>query len=499
MKTTHKSLAITVLSLILLTVSCTPFEELTDDPNSATTVPPSLLLSGILRNLAQEDGPWSEAQRDNQFWVISFDYYGDQDYNWGAIDFKYDVLANVEALEEEAAELDSKNKYGAMAKFLKAYYFDYMSKRVGDIPLTEALQGVGEGSIEKPAYDSQKKVYEHILALLEEANTQMALARTEVGTGRLEGDPLLNGDLEKWQKVINSFHLRVLIGLSERATEIDVPSRFQKILNDPAKYPLMESNEDNLQRVYGNEQNNFYVLNPGNFGFNRNRNIMGATYLDLLKERNDHRIFVVADPAPEFYDPNKPEDFSAYIGANTGDEQGPIQVASDNGQLSYPNEERYYDDYSGEPYIILGYPEQEFTIAEAINRGWISADATAHYRNGIEASMLFYNIPETEIENYLSQDMISYKGDNGEGFKQILTQKYIAFFNNSGREAYFNYRRTGIPNFDVGPSNNNGGQIPLRWKYPQSEFQNNEANVNQALSDQFGGTDDINGVMWLIE
>ena len=77
----------------------------------------------------------------------------------------------------------------------------------------------------------------------------------------------------------------------------------------------------------------FYVFNPGNFGFNRNRNIMGATYLDLLKQRNDPRIYIVADPAPAFFDPADPLNLDAYRGAATGAEQGPLQVLSDNGEL----------------------------------------------------------------------------------------------------------------------------------------------------------------------
>ena len=112
--------------------------------------------------------------------------------------------------------------------------------------------------------------------------------------------------------------------------------------------------------------------------------------------------------------------------------------------------------------------------------------------------MEFYGVAEADVNTFLANTEVAYKGDNADGLEQILTQKYIAFFNNSGHEAYFDYRRTGVPTFDVGPANKNGA-IPLRWKYPVSEFQNNEENVNQALSAQYGGTDDINAVMWLLK
>ena len=259
----QKGKGILLLLMAMIFNSCTNFEDLADNPNRATSVPPSMLLSGVISDLIS-DGSWSSTQRDNQFWAISFDYYGSQDYQWGAAGFKYNVLANVVAMEKEAQSLDSKNIYEGIGKFFKAYYFDNMTKRLGDIPMTEALKATA--NIEKPKYDSQKEVYEQVLIYLEDANAQIALARTQVGIAPLQGDPLFKGNLIKWQKSVNAFHLRVLMSLSSRSTEMNVAARIKAILDNPAKYPLMTGLEDNMARQYGNEQNNYYPLNPSNFG-----------------------------------------------------------------------------------------------------------------------------------------------------------------------------------------------------------------------------------------
>lgn len=486
-----------LLSVLLVVFSCTPFGDLTDDPNKATSVPPSQLLSeslNVMNNIGDE-GAWEEPQRDNQFWAISFDYYGDQDYNWGETAYRYKTLSNVVAMEKEAKGLDNQDKYEAIAKFLKAYFYDYMTKRVGDIPLSESLNS----TITQPKYDSQKEVYLAILDLLEAANDQITTAKAQVGTSAILGDFLYQGDLNKWQKAINVFHLRVLMSLSARNTEMNVASKINTILTNPSKYPLFAGNEDSMKRTFADEQGNRYELNPSNYGFNRNRNIIGATYLDLLKANNDPRIYIVADPAPFYYNSADPLNLNAYIGAKTGDEQGQMQVDSDAGKYSYPNEARYYSNFIGEPYTQIGYPEQEFIIAEAINRGWTAGNAATHYINGITKSMEFYGVTQANIAAFLLNANVVYKGDNASGLTQILTQKYIAFFNNSGMEAYFEYRRTGIPTFDIGPANKNGGKIPLRWKYPTTEFENNATNVKAALSSQYGGSDDINAKMWLIK
>jgi hypothetical protein len=501
MKRIYNYKSLVIIAILLIVSSCTNFDELADDPNRATSVPPSMLLTEVLRvvNNVEDEGPWSSAQRDNQFWAISFDYYGDQDYDWGSAPLRYTTLSNVKAMEKEAEKFDTKNKYGALAKFFNAYFLDYMSKRMGDIPMSESLKALSETAITQPVYDNQKDVYIEILKLLEAANTQITLAKQEVGTGAIKGDFFFDGDLDKWQKTINAFHLRVLISLSKKNSEINVANQFSEIISNPSKYPLMTGMSDNMIRNFSDEKGNNYMLNPSNYGFNRNRNIMGATYLNILKGNNDPRIYKVADPAAYYFKANDPLNLSAYIGAKTGDEQGSMQVASDEGKLSYPSKERYYSTYKGEGYVLIGYAEQQFGIAEAINRGWINGDAAKYYQEGIEASMQFYKVASNEITNFLASTNISYKGNNSQGLEQILTQKYVAFFQNSERESYFNFRRTGIPTFDVGPANKNGGRIPMRWKYPQSEFETNKDNVTKALNSQYDGTDDINKKMWLIK
>jgi hypothetical protein len=41
--------------------------------------------------------------------------------------------------------------------------------------------------------------------------------------------------------------------------------------------------------------------------------------------------------------------------------------------------------------------------------------------------------------------------------------------------------------------------IPLRWEYPTDESVYNTANYTAAVQSQYGGTDAVSGVMWLIK
>ena len=160
-------------------------------------------------------------------------------------------------------------------------------------------------------------------------------------------------------------------------------------------------------------------------------------------------------------------------------------------------------------------------IAEAINRGWATGDANVWYQKGIKAMFSFYGINDGantvsflrtlapgdyvnynvtfNYSDYFAQPAVNYAGNNATGLKQILTQRYLTLARNSGLEAYYQWRRTGIPVFSVGPGTGNSGVIPLRYQYPSSELSTNTVNYKAAIQSQFGGSDNINAKMWIIQ
>jgi hypothetical protein len=428
------------------------------------------------------------------------------------------TLKNVLKMEEEAKRSGAAdiNPYAALGKFFRAYFYVRMAQRVGDLPLSQALQGLDNAA---PEYDSQKEIYLSILNWLEEANSDLAQLISE-NNRTLQGDIYLNNDLMKWRKVVNALKLRVLISLSKKEadTDLNVKAKFAAMIGDPAKYPVMTSLSDNLEYKY-NGTTNLYPTNPGNRGFDKNRYNMAATYIGLLTSLNDPRVFVVANPAEKKLNEGVlPTDFAAYVGASSGESLDNMSSRAGVGEYSAANQKRYYSSFTGyEPAVQIGYAEQCFTIAEGINRGWATGDAAFYYQNGIKASMQFYGITDgtviqiTEQDNdavigsvtanvtsYLNQASIIYAGNNADGLKQILEQKYLSFFQQSGQEAYFNFRRTGIPAFLTGPGTGNNGVIPKRWLYPQAESVVNNPNYIKALTNQFGGAgDNLNEALWI--
>jgi hypothetical protein len=279
---------------------------------------------------------------------------------------------------------------------------------------------------------------------------------------------------------------------------------------------------DNMQYEY-NATRNKYPNSPDNYGFDALRYNMAATHLNNLAALKDPRTFVVAEPAPKkLANGAAHTDYAAFVGAPSGEDLADMSTKVQAGEYSLINRKRYYSTYTAEPCIQVGYPEMCFNIAEAINRGWVAGNAEDWYKKGIQASIGFYGITDGsnavyfleqgkkigefdaytvnfDFLTYYNQGNVKYAGNNATGLSQILLQKYLAFFQNSGWEAYYNWRRTGIPTFSTGPGTGPNGVIPKRFQYPTSERATNETNLLTALQRQFAGKDDINAAMWIVK
>lgn len=515
-----------VLAALTVTSCKKNFEELTVNTNKPSSVPAALLFTGIENSMAEL--PDGSKEVYDQYYLYNYDYYGNNRYDLGSGDDYFTTLKNVQAMEQQAIKAGSPalNPYSALGKFFRAYFFSKMSLEMGDIPMTQTLQGLDNLT---PVYDKQKAIFVQCLNLLESANADFAALITAKDNNLTDKVYYKTDFLSHWQKVVNTFRIRLLLQLSKKTsdTDLNVISQFNTILTNPNKYPLMTSPADNLQYVFVTP-NNYYPMNPNNFGQSGSRKNMSSTYVGLLTQLKDPRVFVTAEPARDLVDNQKqsPTDFASFVGADPGLDLGVMYNNAGLQKYSFINRKYFYSTFTGEPSIQIGYPELMFNIAEGINRGWSAGNAETYYMNGIKASMASYGIPETgsftayfyrpgstdvtaasnydsyvinnNFTNYYAQAAVKYSG-GATGLTQILQQKYLALFRHSGLESYFTYRRTGVPNFTTGPGTGNGGRIASRFQYAGSEKTANTKNYQDALSSQYGGNDDINGKMWILQ
>lgn len=479
-------------SLVCITLcaglfGCKKFEAFQTDPNRTTAATPDLLLTTIEQAAFNEVSTGAAlASRHLVFTdgVSNMQYYG-----WTRGSFNdYNNLRQVVRMEQEASRT-GKKIYLALAKFFRGYFGLRLTLMFGDIPYSNALKG--EEGMYTAVYDTQEDIFLQVLNDLKEANTILASSEETI-----QGDIVYRGEKLKWQKLINSFSLRVLMMLSgkENNTKLNPRQRFGEIVNNPTQYPTFTSNSDNAQLTFVDIQGNRYPY------FNNNElqtaYYMEESFVRLLQESKDPRLFSFAAKAPKWAAlPNT--DFNAYggVGGSATITENTSKVVA--GEASKINP-RFYSSAVNEPSIAVSFSELQFILAEAAVRGWIAGDAVTFYKNGIKASMAFYGVDESGINNYLNNAESQLRA--GSEIKMIITQKYIASFMNAGLLPFYEQRRTGFPVFDVsGGGVLNNGKIPVRWMYPESELQVNRLQVTEAIQRQFPQGDNINALMWLLQ
>ena len=498
-----------LLIFMLFSWGCSEFDEINTNPDVSTNGDASMLLTGIELSFKPTNAKafmWPFLFQKELIWTEGS--ISDYQYNkLPRIDYSvYNVLKNIKKMNE-AAEVSgyTGDIYNAAGTFIKYYKLFNLSMQVGDIPFSEANQG--ELGIYQPKYDSQKQVMISILNELDEAANLFtnAINNKEV----LTGDLFYSGNPTQWLKLVNSFKLYVLISLSKKESEndLDVVKKFTAIVNDPGKFPLMTSNADNFQIVYRDKQGEkkpFYAT-----GFEAYA-IASSFVIDKFKSLKDNRLFYYADPLK-----GKPEnEFTSYAGL---DPSAPNEInlfESASGNASMLNKLYYTQDYpQGFPYVILGYDDVQFILAEAAARGWIP-NPDLYYKNGIKSSMKFrmdnidskwvHGMPLTEsyITSYIEKPEVQLPADKEGRIKQIMWQKFLGSLLQNDMNVFFDYRRTGYPEFPINIATNKNevvNKMPLRWLYPDLEYNYNQENIHNAVNSQFGGSDDANQLIWILK
>lgn len=476
----------TAAMILLMAVGCdSRFVDVNSNPNEPEQVTPNLLLPNTIRSSVNTSVNTAHTTGNLVLqYVAKASFATEIDrYNWAGVGYweaYYDDLRNVTDMIRIAREQDNPNFEG-VGLVMKSWIFSMLTDAYGRIPFSEA-NTTGENT---PVYDPQPAVYEGILADLEEANNLI-----NPGSGQsIQGDILYDGDLMKWKKLANSLRLRLLMRLSEKQSDIqgvNVQEQLRTIVNNPSQNPVFESNEDNAALEYLDSRPNEWPPHTSRAGTFRTFR-MSQTLTDTLKTLDDPRLSVFAD---------LPDELDTHVGVPNGlTDDASNEFNGGRAFQSSLNTEKYFDEPNAAEGLIMTYAEVLFLKAEAAARGWTSDNAEILYENGVRASMEQYG--QSTPPGYLDQPGVDYPtGDQEQALTQINKQKWIALFY-TGLEGWFNWRRTGVPTIEPSVDNVNGDQIPVRFRYPESEQSLNAESYQNALDQQ--GPNNINTEMWLIE
>jgi len=506
-----KYIIVLIISLTF-TFSCDNFEEINTDPNATNQVSPGMLATQILKDTYRF---WNVNAADflsgnlfNHHLIQTNNENPGQYYwaywPWGSFD-RYLKLTDLKYMSEFAEGSSYEPSYKGLELFMKAWYGFNMTLDMGDVPYSEAGQGLEDGNF-RPVYDKQEDVFNYILEDLKQAEAYFAEGKS------FDGDIMYEGDALKWQKLCNVMQLKVIQTMSKKATA-EHKARFAAIVNSGN---LMTGNDDNFKLEYSTNANAIFPFYQNGEQF-RAYASPSKLVVDNLKMLNDRRLFYFADPAPKKLEEGLTEsDYDAYVGGLSSLPNSVIQPNALAGEYSFVNY-RYTQFQDNDPMLIMTYSEQCFIIAEAIEEGWVSGNAQVQYENGVKAQLEYYmNLPHTAeyvhgmaidqdyINNYFTGEA-AYKtgGSKTDRLQQIWLQRWlIDFFQGNGGN-YPQFLRTGYPVYPLDPAtslnNDNKTVYPKRWYYPTSEQSTNPDNLNRALNDQFGGSDSTDGIPWYLK
>lgn len=463
--------------LILLTiVSCTrDFEEINTNPNQPEAVGADLLLATVISTVANEAATsgWGRGNVVSQL-TAKINFTGFDRYEWGAEsglwNTYYGILPEIDLILTSSQQEETKNtSYEGIALLLRSYVFSILTDNWGNIPFSEAIRGTENNFT--PKYDTQEAIYTALLKDLKKA-----VALLEEKQPILGGDMLYDGDMDKWVRFGNSLRLRYLLRVSNKK---DVATEIQAIFSS-GKY--ISTNEENAVMNYpGSTQIDSWPISTSRIGsFDEYR--LSKTSEQVLKQFEDERLSAWFQPTD-----NPTDAPSLLVGLPNGlSEDNASNYNGGASNVSRINQAYFFDAPDKVKAAIIQAAEVQFILAEAAQKGWITADAKTLYETGVRLSFEYWEVPQ-DIDAYLAQTGVAFD----DTLEIILTQKWLASFL-VGFEGWYDYRRTGFPTFITpGPDNVNSDVVPVRFLYPDSEQTLNKENYDQVVSDIGGNTINI--------
>lgn len=487
-----------MFALALVSVGCSDFVDVNDNPNNPPISTPSLTLP-----VAQQDFTALNARTltylGNELvvnWATPSNWSANQiyaRYNFTSGDFTNifetsyaDIFKNLTYIEnytDPSGAVDYTN-YQAISTIIKGFQYQILVDLYGDVPYTEANL---RGDNTTPAYDDAETIYKAVIDELTEVVNTINNAPVNA-EDPADQDIINQGHMDEWAAFANSIKLRMLVRLSNTGQDSYIAGQIASINANGAGY-ITESITANPTSIgdggYSSDefkQNPFwdYFREPVT-GAEANRGdytVASETAIDFLTNNDDPRLERLYAPAENTGEFKGVEQSTSLPG--TGFTSKDLAKVGP-GLLKGPNQDQ----------IIMSLAEALFVQAEATVRGYLpGGDAAAQelYESAIEASFAQLGVEAAEIEaqSYYGQTIenVGWSASSNK-IEAIITQKWVALNGTSSIESWIDLTRTGYP-ADLPIPAESGGTRPVRLLYPDTEVARNSANVpTQGVTDVF--------------
>ena len=398
---------------------------------------------------------------------------------WGTV---YENIRNAKIVvskcsEGGAEEGDELTK--AVGEILLAYNVAAATDIYGDAPYSQ----VGDfTTYPAPSTDKQSDIYNDVFKLLDDAIASLDGASNTLGSY----DILYGGDASKWKKFAQGLKARYTMRLILKSSNKEAD--YKKVI-DCVDASFASAGEQASLSIY----DGLSAQNPL-FDFEWSRDGISSStsmYSKLMARKDPRAERIYYDPSSwTFYSAEEAKDYLAPNGK-------PVES-----QYEYCYDAFFFAEVA--PVHFLSYHELLFLKAEAQCR--LGEDAEATLKKAVEAAFVNFennvqaaqNAPTVvgyggldplpgdaldaeSADNYFENEVAPLFAANP--FKEIMTQKYIAFWGANGEsvETYNDVRRLKAENKDIYEFANDG-KFPLRAAYGNDDVVNNP-NISQLYTD----------------
>lgn len=524
-----------LVTLTLLTLSCSKQLDINTDPNNPAELESHILLPHMQKYLGYSLATAEGFSAATSAYMHQMVHYGDYDqYGAAGSDFETsqgwqysyrDVLTNANIIIKQETEAGNLI-YVGIAKVMKAYTSSVLVDLYGSIPYSEA--NLAAEGVRFPKYDEGKDVYAQILALLDDAIKDLEDTNAPNKKEPETDDIIYGGDPELWIKAANSIKLKLLV--QKRKVE-NVSSQINALLSSGN---LISSVEESFMVPFG-KNDATDDRNPGfkeYYATQRTMHVSPWLY-EIMSGYNTEILTGIEDPRIPyyFYNQMKASDVPSKIveyrdggfvskyfgsqGANRGTNvQNLVTLFG-----IYPVGGKYDDGNGGAasassgtgaaPYRMITSADILFLKSELIQEGLINGNVADELKAAISESlkMIDYVVSKTgssqtipkivgtsQATSYIDNVITEFNsGSSAKKLEMIMTQKWLSSVGSSV-DQYTDYRRTGYPIlFDpnsIGgtitpPVGGNGGEdlpaVPViaNRKFPNSlPYNQDEVNRN---------------------
>ncbi|MFC4262227.1 SusD/RagB family nutrient-binding outer membrane lipoprotein [Ferruginibacter yonginensis] len=521
MKKFKIGLASTVLALVALT-GCKKFVDVNNDPNNNLVPKVDLIMTGALgttyRNQASTNvtivpGTWTGIYAHS----TSFTGGGnDKTYEYTSADYNafsglFDNLADYDYVIKNA-DASGFSYWKEPADVMQCYVFQQLVDMYGDVPYTDAFKGVSNIT---PKYTNQQTIYEDLVDRLDSSMDRMARKTWPTSTDFTSQDIMFALNKTSWIQFANTVKLRILMRQSMMGGTRD--AYIQQKFATRAANGFLTSNvliQPGYQNISG-KLNPFYA----NFGYNEVNNVqsnyqyrkMNAVVINYLKTgtgaADTFRLQGLAYPSGSTFTGNAAATSITGTGATVASYVGvPLGAGSGfaTASCSPIGAFQVQVGFGTRAGMLMLAAESYFLQAEyaaKYNTTVNGASAQTLYETGIRSHFRTVAAPSTAgtaanavadgfCDRYLLRPAVAFASFTTADARRsaILRQKWLSLTHINGLEQWAEYRKvsgqsvvTMVP-ASVRTTASTSNPEPVRYVYPQTEFDNNSLNVPQNIN-----------------